>query len=139
MRRRRHGQQTRGHDEGDLIHSVAASAAGRVLAAGSGDGAILLRLTDTGARLEPLHGHTKRVKALAFSADGNLLASGGEDCSVRLWHVATGRELLCFNDLPHQVNSVAFAPDGFTLAAAVHDGTIHLWRGLEPAHSDDAK
>ncbi|MEU5296212.1 nSTAND1 domain-containing NTPase [Streptomyces umbrinus] len=106
---------------------------GRWLAAGTGDGGLMLcpvsRLTDQftckGARRAPLLG--AYAAGMAYSPDGRLLAEADHSGQVRLRAPHTGRLLLT---LPHpgELSSLAFAPDTSTLfTGAAYSGTLHVW------------
>jgi WD40 repeat protein len=103
---------------------------GRVLAAGSGGGAIRLWNTVTWEEIgEPLivPGCTS-VLSLAFSPDGATLAAGHWGGAIRLWDAATGKlkgQLLH----AHQgnVRSITFSQNGQTLASGGEDMTVRLW------------
>ncbi|WP_188989889.1 TIR domain-containing protein [Saccharopolyspora thermophila] len=113
----------------DEIYSLAYSRDGKLLAAGRGDGAVLL--WDTASRQpvgRPLTGHTGPVGAVAFSPDGNLLASTGDDGTVRLWdvrtHQQTGEPMVGHTGPGY---ALAFSPDGQTIATGGGDNTVRLW------------
>ena len=69
------------------VWSLAFSPDGRLLAAGSEDGKMILWDTKTGKSLASWNGHQGAVTTLAFSPDGSALASAGWDKSIRLWEV----------------------------------------------------
>jgi WD40 repeat protein len=121
--------------------SMAYSPDGRLLVAGSRDGAGTAWLWDVVARKElaPLpHGH-EDIDGVAFAPNGRTLVTVGrwrigepvtlqEGARVRLWDVATAKELRCF-DVPEGSCewSLCFAPDGQAIALGEQDGTIRLW------------
>ncbi len=93
--------------------SVAVSADGKWVAAGSEDGAVRLTALATGSHRE-LTRHKERVTALAFAAGTAWLASGCADHTVRLWRLADG-SFRSFDEGGHGVEQAAFAADGRTL------------------------
>ena len=69
---------------GSPNNSVAVSADGTRIVAGSYD--CLVRVWDaaTGAELKVLNGHTGPIFSVAFSVDGTHIVSGSDDNSVRV-------------------------------------------------------
>jgi len=98
------------HGATDLAFSPDA----RFLAAGQGEGRILVFETQHGRRVGELSGHKAPITALEFSPDGRTLVSAGDDAVVRWWHVAEWRELV---QLPHPsaAGLLRHAPDGRSL------------------------
>lgn len=76
----------RGHT--DIIHSLAYSPDGTMLATASMDKTVKLWDTTSGEELATLQGHTNAVKCVAFSPDGRMLASGSWDSTVKVWDVS---------------------------------------------------
>jgi WD40 repeat protein len=110
------------------VSSVALTADGRMLAAGSASGTV--QLWD--ARTGELRGSFREdpgawVYAVAFTPDGTVLASGGGDGKVRLWDVATGKELRVIAAHSEPVWSLAFSPDGKTVASGSKDHKMKVW------------
>src|SRR5262245_61994424 len=79
-------------DTGHHVLSVAWSPDGKLLAAGTYPGTVILWEMPRGRERASLHGHGPAVYSVAFSPDGTTLASGGADGTVRLWDPATGKE-----------------------------------------------
>jgi WD40 repeat protein/tetratricopeptide (TPR) repeat protein len=108
-----HGHLT-GHAAG--LHSVAFSADGKRLAAGSNDGKVKVWEVAPRRDLATFEVGKERVTGVALGPDGATLAavSAGR-AGVRLWDVATGKQLL---NLLGEFKALALNSDGKTLAVA---------------------
>jgi WD40 repeat protein len=109
-----------------LIASVAFSADGHELAAGTETGPVLLRDLRS-HRVVTLTGHRDGVSSVAFSPDGHLLASGSFDGSIILWDVRSRRRVGTVLRNDKGVGAVAFSPDGRRVATGGQDGIVRLW------------
>ena len=110
-----------------IVHSVAFSPDGKLLATGDGDGVVHLWEAATGRKLLTCKGHSNRVRSVAFSPSGEMLASASSDKMVRLWDIRNGTCLNTLQGHTKQVLSVAFSSDGETLASGSSDETVRLW------------
>jgi WD40 repeat protein len=124
------------------VNAVAFSPDGTLLAAGSGDGTILLAHVTatvghvTATVLAQASGHLGPVEAVAFSPDGHTLASASTDHTVRLWRVEGNGSLTFLATLAghtQAVISVTFSSDGGTLASSADDHTVRLWDVRNPS------
>jgi WD40 repeat protein/transcriptional regulator with XRE-family HTH domain len=107
--------------------SVAISADGAYLVAGTATGEVCLwRLADRTLQAI-LRGHTGTVWGVAASRDGQLLASGSLDRTVRLWAAETGECLATLRGHDGGVWGVALSADGRLVASGSFDGTVKLW------------
>ncbi len=98
-----------------LIHDVAYSPDGSLLAVGCDDGNLRLWDVAQGEVLNIWEAHPdSQVVSVVFSPDGSRLASSGWDGMVRLWDVEAGEEIFT---LEVATESLAFSPDGALLAA----------------------
>ena len=111
----------------NVVHSVAYSANGHLLASGGEDGAALVWDTVTGREFRMLKLDSGVVSAVSLSPDGTLLAAGAHDGTVVIWETATGRMLHVLKGHSGPVNSVSFTANGRTIASGSADHSIKLW------------
>jgi WD40 repeat protein/transcriptional regulator with XRE-family HTH domain len=109
------------------LPSVALSADGALLAAGTGGGEVWLWRVADRTPLLGLAAHTGTVWSVALAADGELLASGSGDGSVRLWETKTGRQRAALHGHSGDVWGVALSADGRLVASGGWDGTVRIW------------
>ena len=114
------------HD--DVIHDLAFSPDGTVLASASYDRLIKLWDVEAGKELRVLKDHSDSVYGVTFSPDGKLLASGAADRAVKVWDVSTGNRLYTLGESTDWLYAVAWSPDGKHLAAAGVDRSIRVWQ-----------
>jgi len=76
------------------LGALAWSADGEHLAAGCGNGQVLVWNSRTGRQEALLPGHQGMILSLGFSHSGDLLATSGWDDSFRLWDVSSAQTLL---------------------------------------------
>lgn len=112
----------------DLIHDLAFSPDGKLLASCGYDRLIKLWDLATGKEVRELRDHSDAVYSVAFSADGKWLASGAADRAVKVWDVASGRRLYTLGESTDWVYAVAWSPTGNLLAAAGVDRSIRVWQ-----------
>ncbi|HEY1314646.1 MAG TPA: caspase family protein [Steroidobacteraceae bacterium] len=111
----------------NVVHSVAFSANGRLLASGGEDGAALVWDVATRREFRMLKLDSGVVDAVSLSPDGALLAAGTHDGTVVIWEIATGRALHVLKGHSGAVNSVAFTSNGRMIASGSADHTVKLW------------
>jgi WD40 repeat protein len=111
----------------DFAGSVALSADGALLAAGTSTGQVWLWRVADRVPLLVVEGHTSGVWSLALSGNGQLLASGGGDGIARLWESSTGRPLARFEGHTGTVSGVGLSADGLLLASGDTNGTLQVW------------
>jgi eukaryotic-like serine/threonine-protein kinase len=122
--------ELRGHT--DLVHGVAFSPRGDLLASASKDGTVKLWQLATGTEARTLVGHIQDVRSVAFSPDGGRVASAAQDGTVKLWDTDTGQELLTLAGQTAPIQKVLFSTDGNRLLAAGSGGRILVWDAAAP-------
>lgn len=100
---------------------------GKLLAATSGDGGLLLRDFATKRLLADVREHSQPVWHFNFSADSRKLVTAGDDHLAKVWDIAQLTAPPVLEGHKGKVFSVAFAPDGRSLVSASSDRTIKLW------------
>ncbi len=111
----------------DRFLCMAASPDGKVFAAGTAEGRVLVWNLDTAGPPVTITQHSDQVEHVAFSPDGKLLASGGRDGALGLWKAGTGKSALPLVRHFGWVTDMEFSPDGRIFATAGQDARIHLW------------
>jgi WD40 repeat protein/DNA-binding SARP family transcriptional activator len=99
---------------------------GATLAAGTGDGRVLVWDSTSGELLLNLDGHAAFTTAV-FGPDGSRLFSTGSDGTARVRDARTGAELLALPDYGDSLWGPAFSPDGRRLAVGTSDGKVKVW------------
>jgi WD40 repeat protein len=110
-----------------IYYSLAFSADGKTLYAGTLQGPIQIFDTATGKKIDDLDGHANGVFGLALSPNGKLLASAGRDCKIRIWDTATRKILREMASRGVMFSSIEFSPDGTRLISLSYDNTARLW------------
>jgi ATP/maltotriose-dependent transcriptional regulator MalT/WD40 repeat protein/class 3 adenylate cyclase/DNA-binding XRE family transcriptional regulator len=114
----------------DYPVSVALSADGSYLAAGTTGGDVRLwRMADRTPVLS-VQAHLGMVWTVAFAANGHVLASGGTDGSIRLWETASGTCRAILQGQIGMVSGVAISADGQLVAGCGTNGNIQLWETI---------
>ena len=117
----------KGHPDG-LIHCVAISNDGTLLATASVDGTAKIWNYASGKETQILKGHAGQVRTVAFNKDGTIVATGGSDAAIRFWNPKDGKTTKEFaNAHKGGVECVTFSPDGSTLASTGADMSVKIW------------
>jgi serine/threonine protein kinase/WD40 repeat protein len=100
------------------VSELSVSPDGRLVAATSTGGSVLLCDPVTGESIGNLNSHMNGDTGLAFSKDGRrLLSSSGGREAVKLWDVATRQELLDLSGTGSVLQGVWWSDDGDTIIA----------------------
>jgi WD40 repeat protein len=121
----------------DCICSMAVAPNGKLLAAGTVKGRILIWQIDDRGPIDgisqQIEAHSGQINACHFSPDGEQIITGSVDGKTKIWHCTNGGQ---FRDKPRHilrgeagraVMSVAVSHNGNQIAIGGADGTIQLW------------
>lgn len=108
----------------NIVHGLAFSRDGRMLASGGFDNTIKLWDVSSGRELRTLIGHNGSIVALDFSGDGRFVVSGSDDGSARLWNTQTGEPLATLVSLNKGDDWLVVTPDG------LFDGSPGGWNQI---------
>src|SRR2546427_622167 len=111
----------------DLVHSLAFSPDGNVLASGGYRELKLWRRPRDVQKFNLSSIARQAVLAVAVSPDGKWRATSGDDGSIRLWNPATGKSVRKLSGHKRAVNGLNFSPDSGKLVSGSADKTIRVW------------
>jgi Tol biopolymer transport system component len=118
---------------GGGARSMAISADGKKLIAGSNNKNAYVIDIATGKDLQKLTGHTGAIFGVALLPDGKRALTGAKDKSLRLWDIEKGEQLAEFPGVVEGVYSLALSPDGRSVAVGHYgagpkpSGIVRLW------------
>lgn len=107
--------------------TIAFSADGAHLAAGTRDGGLGVWRTADGKGVTRDNAHLDQIRGIAFSPDGSLVASVAADRTARLWQAAGLTPLKVFRGHDSSLFNLAFSGDGKRLATTSFDGEAKVW------------
>lgn len=110
---------------GDFVEAIAFSPDGKIVAAASVSGPIVLIDVDSGAVVGRSDGHGLGTTSLCWHPSGEFVASSGQDGQVRIWNreCAEAGIRRCSGSW---VMKAAYEPAGSRLAA-ISGRTLHVW------------
>jgi WD40 repeat protein len=106
----------------DSVRTLAVSADGQQILAGSLDGTARIWKTATGKEIRCLHGRQDAINAVALAPDGREALTGSKDGSIKVWDIQTGQLLRTLKEPSGEVISVAYTPDGRFIVSGGNDG-----------------
>jgi WD40 repeat protein len=110
----------------DIVHSLAFSPDGSLLASGAYREAKLWRQPKNTAKLRLASVAHKSVTAVATSSDGRWLATGGDDGRVQVRNLADGKRVRHLPALKGAIHGLTFSPDGTALGSVSADKMLRI-------------
>ncbi len=110
-----------------VVRSVAVNPAGTWVAAGGGDGHVVVWEVATGRKIWTIRINEAAVRCLCFSADGLILFAGSDSNFIQALGAGDGKLLREFRGHQDSVASVAVSADGKLLASGSDDNLIKIW------------
>ncbi len=105
---------------------------GRVLAAGSELGWVVLWDTLNWEERARSCAHTAGLRSLAFSPDGSRLATGGRDHTVKIWKLDDVSHLLTLRGHDNWIDRISWSGDGTCLLTSAWTDN-RIWRSVVDA------
>lgn len=118
----------------DIVHAVAFSPTGTVLAVGGENRSVSMLLVDRDFENVSQLACAAGVRCLAWSPDSRFLASGGEDMRITIWDVLSEQIVFQTPKATDWLCCVGFSPDGRWLATCGfgrNEATLHPVEALE--------
>ncbi|KAH6873986.1 WD40-repeat-containing domain protein [Coprinopsis sp. MPI-PUGE-AT-0042] len=86
-----------------------------------------LTVSQDGANVAVVTGHTDCVRTVAYSLDGTHIVSGSGDTSIRVWSVSGGEQVRVLRGHTHWVLAIASSPDGTNVVSGSWDTSVRVW------------
>lgn len=125
---------------GENICSVTVSPDGKIIAAGTEEGALVFWYGKTGKPMLKKQVHKGSVSAVDFSHDRRFLVSSGSDGLIVFRTLSTGREKVVPVRQDGNIVKISFFPFSLDVVSAGSNGSVKIWsaRGRECLHAIDA-
>lgn len=128
------GEMIKSLSHNGALTSLAISPQQHYLAAGSGDGNVMLWSyppDETSAEVT-LVGHQQAVRSLAFDPQGKYLVSAGQDPFLLVWKLSrSAARRIALPANCGMVTRIRFSPQGEWLFVATENGNIFYWQARE--------
>ncbi|KAG1850029.1 WD40-repeat-containing domain protein [Suillus tomentosus] len=112
----------------NLVHSVAFSEDGKLLATGCRDRNTYTWDAATITPHQKFEGHTKRVTGAIHLPGGQQIITCSYDGSLRVWNLKSGKQIgEDWRDGGGHVYCIALSPDGKKVVSGSEDGAVRLW------------
>lgn len=109
-------------------NDISLSPDGKILAASSRSGDIVLIGTDENGHLDTIAGPAQNpVISIDFSGDGKYLAAGDQRGNVRVFETASWRQIHSLRGSSARIEAVQFSPNSNYLASSSYDGRVLVW------------
>ncbi len=112
------------------VQDLAVSSNGRIIAAATKEGKLLLWNQWTRVPDEPVLIYQEarnQVSAVCFSNDGSVLVSGDQQGNVKIWDIGKRALIQTLRGHVALIEDVEYSPDDSQLASVGRDGTIQIW------------
>ncbi|NET71746.1 MAG: WD40 repeat domain-containing protein [Sphaerospermopsis sp. SIO1G2] len=110
----------------NIIHTLAISSDGQILASGDNKGVIKLWDLQSRQLIKQLKAHSETITDLAFIPNSQTIVSSSQDKTIKIWNFSDGERIQTLTGHNQSVNAIAVHPDGQTLVSAAQDG-IKIW------------
>ena len=115
-----------------VILSLSVSPDGKLVAAGTKNGKIILWNRAAGYKKEILFSEPKnQIHAIAFNQAGTILASGGILGYLKTWDVKEKKMLSNVRGHSARITDIKFSPDDKSIATSSYDQSIALWNASD--------
>lgn len=113
---------------GEIVESIAVSPDGKIVAAGTSEGALVLLSVASGKVLDRIKVSSGAVQDISFSSDGHFLASCSySDKEISLINLENPYVPYRIKGHTGEVSSVSFIPNSHRLVSGSLDKTVLIW------------